>query len=279
MNRRIPKAPSKLRIWQKNTHKAKLAQQYLLNSANPEEWDVIAIQEPWLDLFKRARGSAYWRILYPTNHFSDGASHTCSLLMINTNISTDSYTQLDVPSSNITAACFIGPYGNLTLFNIYNNCNHNDSLLDIAGYLSSHPPTPSDNMLWLGDFNRHHPLWESPENRHLNSSEDKIRPLLDLIRDYDMTQILPPNTSTYETTNHNWTRPDNVWLSHQALDLYTACYTHPTIRPTHADHLPIVTIIDILVERSLPKPSPNFCYDFYSFTHSFSLNYTLDLIL
>jgi len=94
--------------------------------------------------------------------------------MINTNISTDAYTQLDVPSSDITAACFIGPYSNLTLFNIYNNCNHNDSLLDIAGYLSSNPPTPSDNMLWLGDFNRHHPLWESPVNRHLNSSEDKI---------------------------------------------------------------------------------------------------------
>jgi len=73
-----------------------------------------------------------------------------------------------------------------------------------------------------------------------------------------MTQILPPNTPTYETANHNWTRPDNVWLSHQALNLYTACYTHPTIPPTHADHLPIVKIIDILVERSLPKPSPNF---------------------
>lgn len=73
-----------------------------------------------------------------------------------------------------------------------------------------------------------------------------------------MVQILPSNTPTYETAARNWTRPDNVWLSHHALNLYTACFTDPAIRPTHADHLPIVTIIDMPVARSHPKISPNF---------------------
>lgn len=124
--------------------------------------------------FQQSQGISLLRILYPTNHFLDGASHTRSILMINTNITTDSYTQLDIPSSDITAICFKGLFGNLSLFNIYNNCTHNNTLLDTANYLSTHPPTPLDNMLWLGDFNRHHPLWEPAENRHLNSSEDSI---------------------------------------------------------------------------------------------------------
>jgi len=74
---------------------------------------------------------------------------------------------------------------------------------------------------------------------------------------------------TYETAAHKWTRPDNVWLSHQALNLYTACFTHPTIRPTHADHLPIITIIDMPVVCSPPKISPNFrAIDFDDFNAS-----------
>lgn len=39
---------------------------------------------------------------------------------------------------------------------------------------------PDDAVLWLGDFNRRHPIWESEDNRHRNSSEDDIKPLLDL---------------------------------------------------------------------------------------------------
>jgi ribonuclease HI len=258
MNRRTPKSPSQLRIWQQNTHKSKLAQLYILNSASPADWDVIAIQEPWLDLFKNARGSAYWRILYPTNHLSDGASRTRSILLINTNITTDSYTQLDIPSADITAVKFVGAHGNLMLYNIYNDCNHNDSLTVLNHSLLDNPPTPADHMLWLGDFNRHHPLWESENNRHLNSSENELQPLLDLIRDHNMDLSLPPGLPTFETVTHNWTRPDNVWLSHHASNLLISCCTNPSIRPTHADHLPIITVIDMPIPRAPPKVSPDF---------------------
>ena len=158
-------------------------------------------------------------VLYPSNHFTYDSPHTRSLLLINTNISTDAYFQLDILSSYITAIQILGLHGPMFIFNIYNDCHHNDSLTITNNYLSAHPPTPLDTLLWLGDFNRHHPLWESPNNRHFNSSEDSVHPLLDLLRDYDLELALPLGIPTFETSMHNWTRPDNVWLSHHALNL------------------------------------------------------------
>src|ERR1700733_6478450 len=38
MNKHIPKAPEQLRIWQQNTHKSQTAQDYVINTARPEDW-------------------------------------------------------------------------------------------------------------------------------------------------------------------------------------------------------------------------------------------------
>jgi hypothetical protein len=53
MNKRVPKAPEQLRIWQQNTPKLQMAQDYVINTARPEDWDVPAIQEPWIDTLER----------------------------------------------------------------------------------------------------------------------------------------------------------------------------------------------------------------------------------
>ena len=55
MNKRVPKAPEQLRIWQQNAHKSQTAQDYIINTARPEEWDVLAIQEPWIDTLGKSR--------------------------------------------------------------------------------------------------------------------------------------------------------------------------------------------------------------------------------
>jgi hypothetical protein len=62
-------------------------------------------------------------------------------------------------------------------------------------------------MLWMGDFNRHHPLWEAPRNRHLFNYE-AASPLIDLIANYNMIQLLPCGTPTLQSSSTgNWTRP------------------------------------------------------------------------
>ncbi|KAF8221822.1 hypothetical protein L208DRAFT_1325846 [Tricholoma matsutake] len=171
----IPKRTRTLCIWQQNVRKSPITQQYVLNSARPEDWDIIALQEPFLDSIGNTKASPYWRVLYPTDHHKDGSDHSYSILLINTNISTDAYTPLDIPCNDITVVHFSGEFSHLSILNIYNDCTHNNNLSALWDFLTSSTalihPTPQDQMIWLGDFNRHHPLWESEDNHHLNSSK------------------------------------------------------------------------------------------------------------
>jgi ribonuclease HI len=262
MSRRQPKSPDKLRIWQQNARKSKVAHEYILNTANPADWDVIAIQEPWIDALGNARGTRYWRVLYPSNHLRDGNSRPRSILLVNTNIATDSYISLNILNSDITAIRFQGDHGFLSIFNIYNDCTHNDNLTALSSYLSTSiniaKPGANDHMIWLGDFNRHHPLWEDHANQHLFSPDGFVQPLLNLLRDYDMELALPPNIPTLETSAGNWTRPDNVWCSHNAISPVITCDVNPSRRPPCADHLPIISILELPVARSSAPPLRNF---------------------
>ncbi|KAF8231223.1 hypothetical protein L208DRAFT_1104425, partial [Tricholoma matsutake] len=100
----------------------------VLNSACPEDWDIIALQEPFLDSISNTKASPYWRVLYPTDHHKDSSDCSCSILLIKTNLSTDVYTPLDIPCNDITVVCFSGEFSHLSILNIYNDCTHNKNL-------------------------------------------------------------------------------------------------------------------------------------------------------
>ena len=110
-------------------------------------------------------------------------------------------------------------------------------------------PSINDHMVWLGDFNRHHPLWEDEANEHLFDSEANITPLIDLLYKHDMTLALPKGIPTFQTCAGNWTRPDGVWRNHTPNDPIIRCDTVAAIRPPLANHLPIITILDLPLPR------------------------------
>ena len=114
-------------------------------------------------------------------------------------------------------------------------------------------------MLWLGDFNRHHPIWEEEANEQLFNPDAFIQPLLTLLYSYDMILALPKGLPTFETTAGNWTRPDNVWHTNTADDPITCCDVLPVICPPLADHLPIITILNLPLPRSSAPKTLNFC--------------------
>ena len=75
-------------------------------------------------------------------------------------------------------------------------------------------------MIWLGDFNRHHPLWDEERNVHLftTANLDAAQPLLNLLATYGMKMALPKGIPTLEAMNtKNYTRPDNVFCSSALL--------------------------------------------------------------
>jgi len=89
---RVPtKTPNQLRIWQQNAHKSQTVHNYVLNNADPSAYDLILLQEPWIDSYGKSRGNTYFRTIYPSTFYSDNHDPIHSLILINTNISTDSY--------------------------------------------------------------------------------------------------------------------------------------------------------------------------------------------
>ena len=74
-----------------------------------------------------------------------------------------------------------------------------------------------------------------------------------------MILALPKGLPTFETTAGNWTRPDNVWRTNTADDPITCCDVLPVIRPPLADHLPIITILNLPLPHSSALKTLNFC--------------------
>ena len=38
----------------------------MIAAANPSEWDILAIQEPWIDHLGKTRANSKWNVVYPT---------------------------------------------------------------------------------------------------------------------------------------------------------------------------------------------------------------------
>ena len=222
--------------------------------ANPKDWDILALQEPWIDSFGNSRGTQYWRVIYPANFYAEGRARVRSILLINTNLSTDCYSILPIMHSDVTAICFKGDNGFLSIFNIYNEITNNDTIACLDSFLTRNEhlvcPSPLDCVLWLGDFNQHHPIWEEDANEWLFENDEFISPLIELLYRNQMLLALPKGIPTFQSTTGNWMRPDNVWCSNSTDDPILRCDVVPAIRPPLADHMPIITIIYLPFPRA-----------------------------
>src|ERR1700722_7662116 len=122
-------------------------------------------------------------------------------MLINTNISTDSYSILPIMNSDITAVRSHGINGYGSIFNIYNEITNNKTITCLDQFMDSNMqlvrPAIADHVLWLGYFNRHHPLWEEESNHYLYERDDFISPLIDLLYKHEMSLALPKGIPTY----------------------------------------------------------------------------------
>jgi len=155
-----------------------------------------------------------------------------------------------------------GP-GPVTVLNIYNDCNHNAAIEEVATYLTRTFPDDAipdgKHVVMAGDFNRHHSWWEDESNTHLTTSEAMVQPLLDIVYRFDLGMALPLGIPTLQAlSTGNWTRPDNVWCSSHTTDLFTKCDTNPGLRGPNTDHLPILSVLDLPPTRNTPKPYRSF---------------------
>jgi hypothetical protein len=113
----------------------------------------------------------------------------------------------------------------------------------------------------LGDFNRHHPLWDDVKNTHLFTRQnlDEAQILLNFLAGHGLFMTLPQGLPTLEaTTTKNLTQPDDVFCSEDLLDSLITCEVRMEDRPVATDHFPILTVLDTSVRHVKERVRYNF---------------------
>lgn len=228
----------------------------MLNSMDPNMHDFIALQEPWLDSLGRMRANHHWEVVYPVQH-ADQPAKTQAVILVSRAISTNCWTLIDTGTQDIAAIWFEHYGGSVNFFNVYNDCDHSQALEALENtlcHLSNSPEAAMQDcdchMIWLRDFNWHHPIWDDAGNSHLftRANLDKAQTLLNLMASYDMTMALPPTIPTLEAkATKNYTRADNVFVTTELEEAVQFCSTLPDQCLVCTDHLPILTVLDLQV--------------------------------
>jgi Endonuclease-reverse transcriptase len=258
-------APKRLRIYQQNLNKSDKAQYDLLNSPIHKEWDLLLLQEPYIDTLGNTKANHYWRVIYPTSHLDDGSAKR-SIILVNAGLDTDTWSQVSFTGSNDVTVIRIGhPQGRLTIFNIYNDCGHSETLRTLDHYITKERHNiiqhETDAMIWCGDFNRHHAMWDEERNQHLFTAPAtrEAEELISLIADYNMVMTLPKRLPTLQSmSTKNWTRVDNVFCTDNIAETVITCDTRPSMRGPGTDHVPILTILNIEATHNPTAPFHNY---------------------
>jgi ribonuclease HI len=262
-NRRI----TKLRVRQQNTNKSLTATSEMLAKCSPDQYDILAIQEPHIDFLGNARATPSWYTVYPDAHFREKEKRTRSMILINKKIHTSTWRAVEMGTPDITAITIRTNTGDVLIINTYVDCTHSDSIRAIQSYLQKQAAVDKtqersmEGIIWLGDFNRHHPMWDEMRNSHLftRANLDDAQELLDAVAEHDLHMVLPkelPTLKAMATGNH--TRTDNVFISPELAESLISCNTVPEDQPPRTDHFPIDTVIELSVKTSTQTPRPNY---------------------
>lgn len=118
-------SPETLKIRQLNLNKSLIATEHLLNSNAPDDYDVLAIQEPYIDFGGKARARRQWYPVYPKAHYLDNSGHTRSMLLVNKKIASETWMAIDVGSPDVTRVKISITRKDILIFNLY--CDQNNS--------------------------------------------------------------------------------------------------------------------------------------------------------
>jgi cephalosporin-C deacetylase-like acetyl esterase len=116
-----------LRFWQQNLNKSSDAQLDFLHRIHPRDFDLAAVQEPHINFLGNAQATSKWITVYPSTH-QISPQQTRALMMINRSmISSNAWTQLDIPSPDVVAIQMVTANGTLRAYNMYNDCTQDDT--------------------------------------------------------------------------------------------------------------------------------------------------------
>src|SRR6201996_3904566 len=135
----VNKEHKELAIWQQNLNKSPTCQHGLISSGRlaKHNIDIIALQEPAVNFLNKTIASRDWIPLYPTTH-DKNLEKTRTVMLIRGDLLTECWEQLDFPSGDVTALRIKETWGTMTIFNIYNDCEHSATLEALTAYHRQH---------------------------------------------------------------------------------------------------------------------------------------------
>ena len=217
------------------------------------EINIIVIQELVINGFNLSIMSKDWILVYPSTHCAHpGKSRT--LMLVSTMISTDSWEQVDFPSGDVTAIVIKGEWGKITIFNIYNDSNNNKTINQLKLFHRTRPNVMNQveagvaHILWLGDFNRHHPHWDDPNDTRLftESALKAAEILIEAVALLWLDLILPSGIPMHcHHVMKKWSCLDQVFISEHSADLVEVCDLEACFHSVKTDHLPIITPLNM----------------------------------
>ena len=255
-------------VWQQNVNKSRICQHNLIsnNELVSKGISIIALQEPAIDANGYTLASRDWTPIYPTPH-RESDSSTRAVTLINASMKTDSWKQLDFPSCDVTIIQLKGDWGKLTVVNVYNDCHSDETIRLLTNYHSrnqaelTQTSSGAAHILWVGDFNRHHPYWDDPGDTRLftPNATEAAEKLIEAVADIGLDLALPSGIPTHR---HNvtklWSRLDQVFISDHSESLLITCDTLPDQRGINTDHLPILTELNLRANVVAEGEIPNF---------------------
>jgi len=155
--------------------------------------------------------------------------------------------------NDITAICIKSGNHQISIFNVYNDCNNDKSLVALNSYLRKHALqlTGSDNnhIIWVGDFNRHHPLWDNETQTRLFTPRaiNDANYLIEYIVGWEMELALSKEegpTLQHKATK-SFSHPDLVLCTNNSRSLFVTCEIKECKQPIHTDHFPIVFTLEL----------------------------------
>ncbi|KAJ7606519.1 hypothetical protein FB45DRAFT_704511, partial [Roridomyces roridus] len=97
-------------------------------------YDIALIQEPHFDFRGYTRANRHWTVIYPPAH-GPKQTVTRSIIFVNVRLTSGTWTEVPIPSLDVTAMEIHGNYGTIRIINFYNDCNHNDALDAVRAYM------------------------------------------------------------------------------------------------------------------------------------------------
>ena len=125
---------------------------------------AVMLQEPYIDAYGNTKATRHWRVVYLSSRRMDLALPR-AVMLISAALDTNQWTQEHISDTRDMVAVRInGSFGIIMVYNIYVECDSSVTVERFRGHLASHcqgmQSTGGRYMLWGGDFNHHHPMWD-----------------------------------------------------------------------------------------------------------------------